>query len=332
MTTLKDVAKLAHVDVSTVSRALNNTSYVHPDTKARILAAVKELSYQPNVLVRGLRHGKRNTIGVVVPKLTFSIFAEVTFGIEEEARRRGYYTLLCNTLDDPNTEKQCLNRLRNGFVDGIIIAATGTNTRLLRDIRVSGLPVTQIIRQHDARMSSVVVDYVEIGYKAVSYLVEKGCQKIALVNGAMQIPPYQDRYKGYLKAIHQYGLNPITVEKTAVLRGMHYGYDCTNLLIDRGETLDAVLVATDSQGMGALRALKENDLKAPDDIRVLSMTGYRVGPMLETTLTSMELPGIEIGRQAADITIRAIEADADHAVDPQQLLLSASLAVRESTG
>lgn len=96
--------------------------------------------------------------------------------------------------------------------------------------------------------------------------------------------------------------------------------------------MDAVLVATDSQGMGALRALKENDLKAPDDIRVLSMTGYRVGPMLETTLTSMELPGIEIGRQAADITIRAIEADADHAVDPQQLLLSASLAVRESTG
>ena len=73
MATLKDVAKLANVDVSTVSRALNNTSYVHPDTKARVLAAVKELSYQPNVLAQGLRQGKRHTIGVVVPRLYLTV-------------------------------------------------------------------------------------------------------------------------------------------------------------------------------------------------------------------------------------------------------------------
>ena len=77
MATLKDVARLACVDVSTVSRALNNTSYVHPDTKARIYAAVKELSYQPNVLAQGLRQGKRRTIGLLVPKLHLTIFAEI---------------------------------------------------------------------------------------------------------------------------------------------------------------------------------------------------------------------------------------------------------------
>ena len=78
MATLKDVARLACVDVSTVSRALNNTSYVHPDTKARIFAAVKELSYQPNVLAQGLRQGKRHTIGVVVPRLHLTLFADIT--------------------------------------------------------------------------------------------------------------------------------------------------------------------------------------------------------------------------------------------------------------
>ncbi|MGN0371240.1 MAG: LacI family DNA-binding transcriptional regulator, partial [Enterocloster sp.] len=141
MSTLKDVAKLANVDVSTVSRALNNTSYVHPDTKARILAAVKELSYHPNVLAQGLKQGKRHTIGVVVPRLYLTVFAEILQGIEEAARYLGYSTLICNTEDDPATERECLNRLRNGFVDGIIIAGTGKCGRLLRDIRTSGLPV-----------------------------------------------------------------------------------------------------------------------------------------------------------------------------------------------
>ena len=84
MATLKDVAKLACVDVSTVSRALNNTSYVHPDTKARIFAAVKELSYQPNLLAKGLRQGKRNTIGVVIPRLIMTVLRRSPRGLRRK--------------------------------------------------------------------------------------------------------------------------------------------------------------------------------------------------------------------------------------------------------
>ena len=114
MVTLKDVAKLANVDVSTVSRALSNTSYVHPETKARILQAVKQLSYQPNVLARGLRQGKRHTIGVIVPTVHMTLFSGITIGIDQEARKQGYAVLLCCSYDDPAVEKECLNRLRNG--------------------------------------------------------------------------------------------------------------------------------------------------------------------------------------------------------------------------
>ena len=158
MATLKDVAKLACVDVSTVSRALNNTSYVHPDTKARILAAVKELSYQPNVLAKGLRQGKRHTIGIVVPRLSMTVFAELIQGIDEEARYHGYSILVCTTEDDPDVERECLNRLRNGFVDGIIIAGTGKCGRLIRDIHASGISVVQIIRKQESRLSSVIAN------------------------------------------------------------------------------------------------------------------------------------------------------------------------------
>ena len=189
MATLKDVARLACVDVSTVSRALNNTSYVHPDTKARIFAAVKELSYQPNVLAQGLRQGKRHTIGVVVPRLYLTLFAEITQSIELESRKLGYATLLCHTEDNHAIEKECLNRLRNGFVDGIIIAGTGRNGRLIRDIHASGIAVTQIVRKQETSISSVIADYDACGYETVKYLFSKGCREIGLINGPTTLAP-----------------------------------------------------------------------------------------------------------------------------------------------
>ena len=319
MATLKDVAALAHVDVSTVSRTLNNSSYVHPDTRARVMAAVEELSYRPNVLARGLRRGKLNMIAVVIPKLSFSIFAEVVSGIEEEARKNGFSTMIINTGNDKTVEKESLIRLRDGFVDGMIIASTGSNKRIIRDISMQ-MPVIQVIRETDPHISSVVVDYVDIGYRAVKHLAEKG-----------EISPYADRYKGYKKAIEELCLEEITAEHTSKLKGIRYGYDCANQLLDGNMHLDAILAATDAQGIGALRALKENGLHVPDDIRVLSMTGHRVGDMLETSLTSMELPGFEIGAQAADMAIHAINADKKQVSSLQHLSFKAVLAERETT-
>ena len=330
MATLKDVAALAHVDVSTVSRALNNTSYVHPETKARIMAAVKELSYQPNVIARGLRRGRLNTIAVIVPQISFSIFAEVAAGIEAECRKRGFATLLVATGNDKNVEKENLNRLRHGFVDGMIIAGTGLNNRIVRDISVE-MPVIQVIRRYDFKISSVVVDYTDIGYQAVRHLVKKGCRKIGLINGSDKITPYADRYRGYKRALAEYDLPEITAERDSKLRGMKYGYDCAVRLLDENMELDAILAATDAQGMGAIRALKENGLKIPDDIKVLSMTGHRIGDMLETSLTSMELPAMEIGEKAADMVIQAVEAGAEHRPAVSHLTFNASLVEREST-
>ncbi len=330
MATLKDVAALAHCDVSTVSRALNNTSYVHPETKARIMAAVKELSYKPNVIARGLRRGRLNTIAVVIPKLSFTIFSEVASGIEEEARKKGFATIIVNTGNDKQIEKESLNRLRNGFVDGMIIAGTGQNNRIIRDIGVE-MPIVQVIRRFDLKMSSVVVDYTDIGYQSVKYLYKQGCRKIGLINGSMKIPPYADRCRGYKQAIKELDLPEITAERDSKLRGMKYGYDCAVKLIDENMELDAILAATDAQGMGAIRALKDNGLRTPQNIKVLSMTGHRVGDMLETSLTSMELPGYEIGEKAADMIISAIEADEKHKPAVQHLTFSAVLAEREST-
>ncbi len=330
MATLKDVARLASVDVSTVSRALNNTSYVHPDTKARIFAAVKELGYHPNVMAQALRAGRRHTIGVVVPRLHLAIFSEILQGIEEEARRQGYATLVCVTEDDPATEKECLNRLRGGFTDGIIIASTGRNGRLLRDIKARSIPVLQIVRKQDPRISSITVDYISCGYNAVKYLYGKGCRHIGLISGSLHLTPYKERQDGYCRAIRELGLEENLSESEKSGEPFEYGYECAEQLLEETPELDAVIAAVDVQGLGAIRALTDQGVAIPEKVRVISLTGHAVGGMLETSMTSMEMPAHAMGARAARMIVEEIEAPEDQKPGLQHLVLTATLAERES--
>ncbi len=331
MATLKDVARLACVDVSTVSRALNNTSYVHPDTKKRIYAAAKELGYHPNVVAQALRQGKRYTIGVVVPRLHLAIFSELLQGVEQAARALGYSTLICTTEDDPKVEKDCLNRLRNGFADGIIIAATGRNGRLIRDIKASGTAVVQVVRRQERDISSIIADYEACGYEAVQYLYQKGCREIGLVNGSLHLAPYKGRRDGYRKAVKDLGLSEHISECPYPVNSFEYGYECANQLLDSVPRLDGILTAVDVQGLGVIRAITEQDIRIPDDVKVISLTGHAVGGMLETAMTSMEMPAHEMGKKAAGMLIEEIEAPPDQKPSPQYVTFSTTLVEREST-
>lgn len=332
MATLKDVAKLACVDVSTVSRALNNTSYVHPETKKKIYAAVERLSYKPNLIAKSLRQGKRNAIGVVVPGINFSIFSEIVQGIELEARKLGYSIMICNTNDNPDSEEECLNRFRNGLVDGIIIASTGQNMRLLRDISASGIAVVQMVRKQDKEFSSVVADYDACGYEGVKYLYAKGCRHIGFINGPMDIIPYKERYRGYHRAMKECGCEEMVTESTQHL-GDYFqdGYDGVAKLLEKDPELDAIIVAADLQGLGVIRALKERKIKIPDEIKVMSLTGHSIGSMMETRMTSMEMPAKEMGVRLTGMIVEHIDADADHQPNRQHVVFDASLVERETT-
>lgn len=331
MATLKDVARLANVDVSTVSRALNNTSYVHPDTKARIYAAAKELGYHPNAIAQALRQGRRHTIGVVVPRLHLAIFSEILQGIEEEGRTRGYATLVGVTEDDPSAERERLNRLRNGFVDGILIAPTGKNSRLVRDIQASGIPVVQVVRKQDARISSVTEDYEGCGSEAVRYLYARGCRQMGLIDGSQHLAPYRDRYLGYCHAIEELGLQGIFSGcDNYPVNSFEYGYECASQLIEENPNLDAIIASVDVQGLAAIRVLTEHGIRVPEQVRVISLTGHAVGGMLETAMTSMEMPARELGCQAVRMLVDEIEAPGDRKPGLRHLVLTPTLVERES--
>lgn len=332
MATLKDVARLANVDISTVSRALNNTSYVHPETKKKIYDAVEQLSYKPNLLAKGLRQGKRHTIGVVIPEINFSIFGEMVQGIEMQARKMGYSIIICNTKDKQDAEEECLNRLRNGLVDGILIAATGQNGRLLRDIKSSGISVMQIVRNQDSLLNSVVADYYACGYEAVKYLYGKGCRHIGFINGSMEIIPYKERYKGYRKAIREFSAEEYVACSAYSQRDyFKSGYNGILELIEKGGELDGLMVAVDMQGLGAIRALKERGIKVPEAMKVISLTGHSIGGMLETAMTSMEVPAKEMGEEVTKMIVSDIESKPDKKCCPFHKVFEASLIERETT-
>ena len=144
--------------------------------------------------------------------------------------------------------------------------------------------------------------------------------------------PYSERYKGYAKAIKEAGLKE-TVSKSEVPRFDNYmdGYRGTHYLLDRYPKLDAIMTAVDMQGLGALRAIKERGLNVPDDIKVISLTGHSIGAMLETGMTSMEIPAKPIGQRIAQMMVEDIEKDEAKKQAVRSEVFETTLAVRETT-
>ena len=330
MATLKDVAKLANVDISTVSRALNNKGYVHEETKKRIIEAVEELSYHPNILAKGLRQGKKHTIAFVVPRIAITIYSDMIAPFSEAARKMNYECLICVSDDDVQQEKEILERLRGGTVDGIVISSTGKNNKLIREIKNEGVCILQAVRKQDESLSSIISDYYTTGYEAVRFLHMKGCRNIGLIIGNLSLHPYKERYAGYMKAVRELGLEPIVVMDESNPNKVHYGMNCADKLIDQYPALDGLLASVDAQGIGAIRELTQRGKRIPEDIRVMSLTGIRLGGFLETAMTAIEVPACEIGETAAEIIIKDIESKAERRT-VKNLVFNSTLVERETT-
>lgn len=330
MATLKDVAKLANVDISTVSRALNNKGYVHEETKKRIIEAVEELSYHPNILAKGLRQGKKHTIAFVVPRIAITIYSDMIAPFSEAARKMNYECLICVSDDDVQQEKEILERLRGGTVDGIVISSTGKNNKLIREIKNEGVCILQAVRKQDESLSSIISDYYTTGYEAVRFLHMKGCRNIGLIIGNLSLHPYKERYAGYMKAVRELELEPIVVMDESNPNKVHYGMNCADKLIDQYPALDGLLASVDTQGIGAIRELTQRGKRIPEDIRVMSLTGIRLGGFLETAMTAMEVPAGEIGETAAEIIIKDIESKAERRT-VKNLVFNSTLVERETT-
>ena len=296
------------------------------------MEAVEQLSYKPNLLAQGLRKGKRQSIGVIIPSISLSIFSDIVQVIEREATKLGYRIIICISDDDPEIEKEYIERLRNGLVDGIIIASTGKNNAALRNIQNSGIAVIQLIRKQDKTLSSIVANYRSSAYEAVKYLVSRGCKKIGLIKGSMKVLPYIERCEGYKQAIQEFGLEAYVIESKSKKESyFEDGYTGAKKLLEKDPDIDGIIVAADMHGIGVIRYLKEQKIAIPDQIKVMSLTGHSIGGMLETAMTSVELPSQQIGELITKSIVKDIEAPKNVKRIPVHQELGVSLVERETT-
>ena len=206
---LKQVAALAGVSVSTVSRVLNGKTYVNEDTRKIVMEAIRKTNYQPNALAQSLKMGRSNTICLMIPSIENLMFPKLTRGVEDEARKNGMTVILCNTDEDAAIEKSYLETMKQRWIDGFIVCSLSSDAPHIRALRDEGYPLVLVNRFEESdigQVDTVTADNFQIGYDATRYLIRTGHERVAIVCGREELLLYRERLRGYRKALEDCGL------------------------------------------------------------------------------------------------------------------------------
>ena len=340
-TTMKDVARRAGVDVSTVSLAINNDPRIRQETRERILVIAKELGYQRNHLARGLRSGKSFTIGAVVGYST-AFWGEVLAGAQSVLAERDYHLMLDYAPDAARQEEVQIEALKAKRVDGLIIAPSDADPQsgadppieYYRSLFNEQIPFVFVDRfVPGLNTDYVAADNFSAARTAARHLVRLGHRRIAYLYAPHRMSTSQrERLEGYESVMREMGLRslPWEVARPRPLPRQEGLEAMRELLADKaGEGVTAVLASSDSFAMGALRALHDANRAVPGDIALMGFDGAEAGEYLEPPLTTMTLPMRAIGEQAARLLLARIEGDTSPF---RHILLPAALTVRASCG
>ena len=329
--TLEDIARLSGVSRSTVSRVINSDINVKDETRLKVQQVINNYNFQPNLAARGLATGRTNVLGVVIPAGVAAIFTDPYFpqllqGVSAVCNSREYSVMLW--LAEPEYERRMISRiLHNGLVDGVIVVSIPMNDSIIRSLLESKMPFMLIGRHPTETVNFLDVDNLQASRKATMHLVRLGYKRIATITGVLDQVSGYDRYQGYLKAL-QDSDNPVRQELVA--EGdftEESGYSCMQRLLKYKP--DAVFVASDMMAYGAMRALRESNLRIPEDV---AMVGFDDMPNSAKTippLTTVRQPVYQMGSKAAEVLINIVESDTKSV---QKIILDTELVVRESCG
>lgn len=330
MANIYDVAKRARVSVATVSAVINNTAYVSPPLHSRVRDAIAHLDYHPNLLARSLARQKSQMIGMIVPDIANPFWPEVVRGAEDYAHRAGYTLFLSNSDDDPAKEALYLKVFVANRVDGILLTkAPGRIDRdVIAKIRAAKIPLALTVRDsRDLAFDSVVLDDRDAAYEAVSHLLRIGHQRVAIINGPASVSSSSKRLAGYKKALKDFG-RPVSASL------IHHG----NFRVESGysngvdllkQKPDAVFITNYLMAVGFMRALRQYQLKCPDDVAIVTCDDH---PWLDSSspgLTTVNFPKYDLGHESCRVLIDRIAQPGRPRAAVQ---LKSSLSIRESCG
>lgn len=333
--TLKQIANELGVAVSTVSKALSDSPEISESTKQRIQEYATLRNYKPNALAQRLKSQQTKTIGVVIPNILNPFFAKVFSGIEKTANERGYTVITYISNESFVKEKQALDLLSNGVVDGFILSVAEESQRknltqhfvhVLRD----GMPIVMFDRAlPEVKCSQVVVDDVEACKEAVRYLVHSGCKNIAFLSCIENLSVGQLRAEGYLQALKDLGKE---IHANQIIRTN--SEDSFNERIEKllkEEKYDAFLCADEHSSTYVMKRCLQMGKKIPDQISVIGFADGIWSRRLTPSLSTISQHGPEIGAAAAKLLIDEIEANQKgEKIAPQKVIIRTELRKRDS--
>jgi len=307
---LTDVARFAKVSNATVSRVINNSDKVVPETRDLVHKAMVKLGYKPNRVARRLRQkgGVRHLLGLIIPDIQNPFFAELARGVEDVAYAHKFAVMLCNSDENLKKEEFYIEVLQSESVDGIILPPISECDLVVLKLIKSGLPVVTVDRSltHGA-IDKVEVDNRRGAFEAVDHLIKLGHRRIGLIAGRMNVSTSRERRLGYEDAMMEHKL-PVQPE---YIRGGDFkqasGRAMTEELLELSPPPTALFVLNNLMTVGALEAIHRRKLRIPHDIAVIGFDDLPWAEALDPPLTVVRQPAYEVGRAAAELLLRRLE-------------------------
>jgi len=329
--TLKDVAKKAGVSIAVASRVLGNYGYVSEKNRTKVSKVAEEIGYQPNILARSLKTRKTYSIGVIISDVTTFFFTSVVRGIEDVANQNGYHVTLCNSDEDPEKEREYLEELYKRRVDGIIISPTSRNIAYVKKIMRSGIPVVLVDRRIDGiDTAQIVVDNEWGSHEAVKYLINLGYRRIGVINGLQGIRTSEERFAGYQRALEEGG---IKIDPNLIKYGdfrMKKGGKAMVEFLRMKNIPEAVFVTNEVMTTGALLALKEHEVRIPEQIGIVGFDDPVWASLINPPLTAVRQPSYSIGSIACQALLQKIRKSNRERSLHEKIVLKPKLIIRQS--
>ena len=327
MISIKDIARLAGVSPSTVSRVVNQKQYVKSEIRERVLALIKETGYVPNDAARSMVLQRSFTVGIVIPD-TFNMFQRQLFAfIEHYLESFGYRTSFFFVKPEPESELHCLRKLKGEKLDGVIMLYEVGHPDFFAYLKESGLPVVLCtFDREELGFASIHVNEIEAARTATQYLIGLGHKKIGLLSGSY-FSFAEQRAEGYRAALAAAG---IALDPSCVVSAPFYNADegrkGMKKLLRSARGLTAIFAETDELAIGAMRALFEAGLSVPEDFSVVGFDDIDICPFLSPGLTTVRQPIKDMGSATAEAMSILIAGE-----EPTPCAFGYELVIREST-
>lgn len=333
MVRMKDVAVRAGVSIATVSNVITGKQHVSPKVRDAVLAAIKELDYNVNLVARGLKTQRTSTIGVILPDVTKLFFLDVIKGIMEESDKLGYKINLVSSNYNFQTEQSLVASLRGSRVDGIILDSCVSlegSQQWAQELSSGAMPpVVSIENRIDASLlSAVLVDSQYWSARITQHLIDIGRKNIFYIAGPLSIEHELNRYKGYTETMQANGLQ---AHEQFLYEGDFSSGQAHNAVtnaLSGGLQLDAIQASNDQAAVGAVKALKEKGIDVPGQVAVCGFDNLFPSTLVTPAITTVDVPRYEMGAAAVREIVRRIEAPD---TPPTHYILSAGMVIRAST-